>query len=188
MHSKAGPATKPLTRCSIESQSRIKFMPHDEALSKAWLRRRAHGVKPATDIYLGMSFTTVMPGSGCVGRFSIPPVDSEIGIPASNHEPVDGIGGNEATNFTSEFLQHCHALGSVSKWLETLDRHRRFSQTCCQNRSMTSCSSQPCPPTRPTSQVQALGGAGCRRGDVLAEDDRAPGTRRRKLDHTKVEL
>ena len=35
-------------------------------------------------------------------------------------------------------------------------------------------------------QVQALGGAGCRRGDVLAEDDRAPGARRRELDHAEV--
>src|SRR5574341_703464 len=35
-------------------------------------------------------------------------------------------------------------------------------------------------------QVQALGGAGCRRGDVLAEDDRAPGAGRRKLDRAPV--
>src|SRR5690242_9446173 len=35
-------------------------------------------------------------------------------------------------------------------------------------------------------QVQALGGAGCRRGDVLTEDDRAPGARRRELDHAEV--
>src|SRR6266446_6198178 len=37
-------------------------------------------------------------------------------------------------------------------------------------------------------QVQALSGAGRRRSDVLAEDDRAPGARRRELDHTKVVL
>src|SRR6266478_2742370 len=35
-------------------------------------------------------------------------------------------------------------------------------------------------------QVQALGGAGCRRSYVLAEDDRAPGARRRELDHAEV--
>ena len=35
-------------------------------------------------------------------------------------------------------------------------------------------------------QIQALGGAGCRRGDVLAEDDRAPRARRRELDHAEV--
>src|SRR5207248_640119 len=35
-------------------------------------------------------------------------------------------------------------------------------------------------------QVQALGGAGCRRGDILAEDDRASGARRRELDHAEV--
>ena len=35
-------------------------------------------------------------------------------------------------------------------------------------------------------QVQTLGGAGCRRGDVLAENDRASGARRRKLNHAEV--
>ena len=35
-------------------------------------------------------------------------------------------------------------------------------------------------------QVQALGGAGCRRGDILAEDHRAAGARRRELDHAEV--
>src|SRR6185295_17753215 len=35
-------------------------------------------------------------------------------------------------------------------------------------------------------QVQALGGARCRRGDVLAEDDRAPGAGRRELHHAEV--
>src|SRR4029077_9506923 len=35
-------------------------------------------------------------------------------------------------------------------------------------------------------QVQALGGSGCRRGDVLAEDDRAPRAGRRELDHAEV--
>src|SRR5262252_5362710 len=35
-------------------------------------------------------------------------------------------------------------------------------------------------------QVQALCGAGCRRGDVFAENDRASGARRRKLDPAPV--
>src|SRR5580704_18602878 len=35
-------------------------------------------------------------------------------------------------------------------------------------------------------QVQALGGAGCCGGDILAEDNRASGTRRRELDHAEV--
>jgi hypothetical protein len=35
-------------------------------------------------------------------------------------------------------------------------------------------------------QVQALSGARRRRGDVLAEDDRAPGAGRRELDHAEV--
>src|ERR1700730_11649436 len=35
-------------------------------------------------------------------------------------------------------------------------------------------------------QVQALGRAGRRRGNVLAEDDRAPRARRRELDHAEV--
>jgi hypothetical protein len=35
-------------------------------------------------------------------------------------------------------------------------------------------------------QVQALGGTGCCGGDILAEDDRASGVRRRELDHAEV--
>ena len=35
-------------------------------------------------------------------------------------------------------------------------------------------------------QVQALGGAGCCSGDILAENDRASGARRRELDHAEV--
>src|ERR687890_73015 len=35
-------------------------------------------------------------------------------------------------------------------------------------------------------EVQSLGGAGCRRSHVLAEDDRAPGAGRRELDRTPV--
>jgi hypothetical protein len=35
-------------------------------------------------------------------------------------------------------------------------------------------------------QVQALGGAGCCGGDILAEDDRASGARRRELNHAEV--
>ena len=37
-------------------------------------------------------------------------------------------------------------------------------------------------------QVQALRGAGGSRGDVLAENDRAAGARRRELDHAEVVL
>jgi len=79
-----------------------------EALGKFWLRRRAHRFKPSTDVYLGVSFTAVMPGSGGVGGFRVPPVHGEVGISTSNHEPVDAIGGNESTDFTPEFLQRCH--------------------------------------------------------------------------------
>ena len=35
-------------------------------------------------------------------------------------------------------------------------------------------------------QVQALGRTGCRRGDVLAEDNRATGARGRELNHAEV--
>src|SRR5580704_11329019 len=35
-------------------------------------------------------------------------------------------------------------------------------------------------------QIKPLSGAGTRRGDILAEDDRAPGARRRELNHAKV--
>src|SRR6266851_1857614 len=43
-------------------------------LRKTWLRRRAHRVKPSTDVYLGVSFSAVVPCSGRVGGFRIPPV------------------------------------------------------------------------------------------------------------------
>src|SRR6266581_5519569 len=84
-----------------------------ETLGKIWFRRRAHRVEPATDVNLGMGFAAVMPGSRRVGGLRIPPVHGQIGISTSNDEPVDGIGGNESTDFTSEFLQRCHALSSV---------------------------------------------------------------------------
>jgi hypothetical protein len=51
-----------------------------------------------------MSFTAVMPGSGGIGGFRIPPVHGQLGISASNHEPVDGIVGHDSTDFTSEFV------------------------------------------------------------------------------------
>lgn len=34
----------------------------------------------------------------------------KFGLPTSDHEPVDGIRGDEPTNFTSEFLYGCHAF------------------------------------------------------------------------------
>jgi len=46
--------------------------------------------------YLGVSFTAVMPGSGRVGGFRIPPMHGKLGISTSNHEPVDGIRGHES--------------------------------------------------------------------------------------------
>ena len=91
-----------------------------EVLGKTWLRRRAHRFKPATDVYLGMSFTAVVPGSGGVGGLGIPPVHGKIEISASNHKPVDGIGGNESTDFTPEFLHRCHVLSSAYPRLVTL--------------------------------------------------------------------
>ena len=55
-----------------------------------------------------------MPGSRRVDCFRVPPVDGKIGISTSNHEPVDGVGGNESPDFTSELLEHCHGLCSNS--------------------------------------------------------------------------
>ena len=79
-------------------------------LLETWLRRRAYGLKPAADVYLGMTLTAVMPCSRRVGGFRIPPVHGKLGIPAPNHEPVGGITGHDSTDFTSEFLQRCHTL------------------------------------------------------------------------------
>jgi hypothetical protein len=83
-----------------------------QALHEAWLRRRADRVKPAADVDLGMSLTAIMPGSRRVGCLRVPPVDSKIGISTSNHEPVDGVGGNESTDFTSKLLKRCHGCHS----------------------------------------------------------------------------
>jgi hypothetical protein len=51
-----------------------------------------------------MRFAAIVPGSGGVGGFGIPPVNSEIGISTSNYEPVGWIGGDESTDLTSKFL------------------------------------------------------------------------------------
>jgi hypothetical protein len=91
-----------------------------EVLGKFWLRRRAHRFKPATDVYLGVSFAAVVTGSGRVGSFKIPPVHGEIGISASNYEPVGWIGGNESTDLAPEFLHRCHVLTPAYPWLVTL--------------------------------------------------------------------
>jgi len=77
-------------------------------LGIVWLRRRAHRVEPATDVNLSVSFPAIMPGSRRVGGLRIPPVHGQVGISTSNDEPVDGIGGDESTDFTSELLQRCH--------------------------------------------------------------------------------
>jgi hypothetical protein len=91
------------------------FEQRGEWLLKTCLRRRAHRLKPATDVYLGMSFPAVMPGSGRAGGFRIPSVHSQIGIATSNDEPMGGIGGDEPTDLTPEFLQRCHAFGSIDE-------------------------------------------------------------------------
>src|SRR5439155_27031750 len=75
-----------------------------QALHETGLRRHADRVKPAADVNLGMSLSAIMPGPRGVGRFRVPPIDGKIGISTSNHEPVDGAGGYESTDFTSEFL------------------------------------------------------------------------------------
>jgi hypothetical protein len=74
-----------------------------------------------------------MPRSGGIGRFRIPPVHRKLGISTSNHEPVNGNGGNESTDFTSEFLQRCH-MRSVYAQRAFLLRDRRLSQIWCENR------------------------------------------------------
>jgi len=89
-------------------------------LLETWLWRRAHRVEPATDVYLGVGFAAVMPGSGGVRGLGVPAIHSEIGIPASNHEPMDRAGGHESTDLTSEFLQCCHASVQISGYVLTL--------------------------------------------------------------------
>jgi hypothetical protein len=76
---------------------------------EAWLGRGAHRLKPAADVYLGVGFATIMPGSRGVGYLGVPPVHRKAGVSAMNDEPVDGITGHDATDFASEFLYRCHA-------------------------------------------------------------------------------
>ena len=83
-------------------------------LLEARLRRGTHGIEPAADVYLGMGFTAVMPGSGRIGGLRIPSVDRKIRISAPNHEPVRGISGHKSTDFTSEFLQRRHRSSPFS--------------------------------------------------------------------------
>jgi len=81
-----------------------------------------------------VGFTAVVPGSGRVGVFRTPSVHGKIGISTSNHEPVDGIAGNQSTDFTPEFLQRCHALLPYISGQSRSLRDRGWSQIWCQNR------------------------------------------------------
>jgi hypothetical protein len=84
-----------------------------ELLPEGWFRWSAHGFEPTTDVYLGMSFTAVMPGIRRAGDFGIPSVYGKFGFSTSNYEPVNGVTGHESTDFTSEFLYCCHAFASL---------------------------------------------------------------------------
>ena len=71
-----------------------------------------------------MSLAAVVPGSGRVSSLGIPAVHSKLGISAEDHKPVDGIAGDDSTDFTSEFLQSSHMVLSAmlpdalsSRWL-----------------------------------------------------------------------
>jgi hypothetical protein len=55
-------------------------------------------------VHLGVGFTAAVTRSGRVGDLRIPSVHGKLGIPTSNHEPVDRIRGHKSTDFTSEFL------------------------------------------------------------------------------------
>jgi hypothetical protein len=77
-------------------------------------------VKSGGGSFLPSAQATVMLCSGRVGSFGIPPVHGQFGISTSNHEPVDGVCGNESTDFTSKFLQRCHAPRSVCQYLAIL--------------------------------------------------------------------
>ncbi|MGA7401062.1 MAG: hypothetical protein WBW38_13635, partial [Candidatus Sulfotelmatobacter sp.] len=49
-------------------------------LLETGLGRRAHGIKPAAYVYLGMGFAAVMPGSGRCGSVRIPPLDGKLRV------------------------------------------------------------------------------------------------------------
>jgi hypothetical protein len=71
------------TRCLL-SRFYVGVISLLKALDKIGFRRRAHRVKPATDVYLSMRFTAVMAGSSRIGGFRIPPVHREVGVSTSN--------------------------------------------------------------------------------------------------------
>ena len=71
---------------------------------------RAHGFEPAADVDLGVAFAAVVAGAGGFGGFVGPLEYGEVGITALDYEPADGIAGDDAANFTSEFLKRGHGF------------------------------------------------------------------------------
>jgi len=78
------------------------------ARRKVPYRRPTRRLQPATDIYLGVRLSAVMPttiGGRC---FRAPLNHGQFSAATSNDEPVDRIGGHRATNLTSEFCNRRH--------------------------------------------------------------------------------
>jgi hypothetical protein len=110
-----------------------------EALLETWLRRGAHGVKPAADVHLGVGFVTGMLGSGCCGSFRLSSAHGKLGVSTSHYKPVDGITGRDSTNFTSEFPQRCHGfIAYVSAG------RRYFAAEACRGHGVSTVNSPTC--------------------------------------------
>jgi hypothetical protein len=72
--------------------------------------RRAHGFKPAADIYLGVSFATEMTGSWAHSSSQIPLDNRELLISALDHIPMDRILTDNPANLALKFLQTRHGF------------------------------------------------------------------------------
>ena len=49
----------------------------------------AKRLEPAADVHLGVSFATIVPCMGLIGRFLRPFEDRQLRVAAMNHDPLD---------------------------------------------------------------------------------------------------
>jgi hypothetical protein len=61
----------------------------------------AGGFEPAAYVNLGVGFSAIMPGAGCVGHFFCPPVDGELAAVAVDGDPAHGIVALFTADFTT---------------------------------------------------------------------------------------
>jgi len=90
-----------------------------------------------------MSFAALMPGTGRVCAFRIPPVPGKIRVSTSNHQPVGGIRSHESTDLTPGFLSVVMAQLLIYQWLVTPTRERGLSEVWCQGLEVAKVTQRP---------------------------------------------